>query len=283
MVNQDMLERMKEYTVQLAKALRVVGLMNIQFALQGDTVYVLEVNPRASRTVPYVSKATGVPLAKIAARVMVGERLRNLGLIGELRVKHCFVKSPVFPFNKFPGVDTILGPEMKSTGEVMGISDSFGAAFAKAQLSAGVRLPRGGTVFISVNDNDKAGIVPIARDFSDLGFRLMATTGTRKQLESASVESEHVYKVGEGRPNVVDFIKGGKINLVINTPRGRQSRFDDKAIRRAATQHDIACITTVSGAAAAVSAIRALQREKLMVRSLQEYHGRIRETAVRCR
>jgi carbamoyl-phosphate synthase large subunit len=283
MVNQEVLECMKQYTAELARALRVIGLMNIQFALQGDTVFVLEVNPRASRTVPYVSKATGVPLAKMAARVMVGEKLRDLGLSEELRVKHCFVKSPVFPFNKFPGVDTILGPEMKSTGEVMGVSDSFGGAFAKAQLSAGVRLPRTGTVFVSVNDNDKEGLVPIARDFGDLGFHLMATTGTRKQLEEASVESVHVCKVGEGRPNVVDFIKGGKINLVVNTPQGSRSRFDDKAIRRAATQHGIACITTLSGAAAAVNAIRALQREKLTVRSLQEYHGRIRETAVRIR
>ena len=175
---------MKDYTARLGSALNVIGLMNIQFAIQNDTVYVLEVNPRASRTVPYVSKATGVPLAKMAARVMTGEKLRDLGLTEELRVKHCFVKSPVFPFNKFPGVDTILGPEMKSTGEVMGVSDSFGSAFAKAQMSAGVRLPRNGVVFLSVNDSDKPGLAPIAQDFEDLGFRIIATSGTREWLQS---------------------------------------------------------------------------------------------------
>ena len=279
MVEFDELERMKDFTHKLGRALQVVGLMNIQFAIQNGTVYVLEVNPRASRTVPYVSKATGVPLAKMAARVMAGEKLRDLGLTEELRVKHCFVKSPVFPFNKFPGVDTILGPEMKSTGEVMGVSDSFGSAFAKAQLSAGVKLPRSGRVFLSVNDGDKAGLLAIAMDFVDLGFTTIATAGTQKYLDSHGIPTLHVFKVGEGRPNVVDHIKSGKIDMVINTPLGRKSHFDEKAIRRASTQHGVPCITTLSGGAAAVNAIRALQREKLTVRSLQEYHGTHRSTS----
>jgi carbamoyl-phosphate synthase large subunit len=273
MIDLGLLERMKQFTEKLGKALHVIGLMNIQFAVQKDTVYVLEVNPRASRTVPYVSKATGVPLAKIAARVMTGEKLRVLGISEELRVRHCFVKSPVFPFNKFPGVDSILGPEMKSTGEVMGVAESFGSAFAKAQLSAGVRLPRTGTVFLSVNDRDKAGLLLVAQDFRSLGFSLLATAGTRQFLEANGVESDHIFKVGEGRPNIVDFIKSKKIDLIINTPLGRQSRYDEKAIRRAATQYGIACITTLSGAAAATNAIRTLRHEKLIVRSLQEYHG----------
>ncbi len=283
MIEREQLEQMKDYTQRLGYALQVVGLMNIQFAVQGDSVYVLEVNPRASRTIPYVSKATGVPLAKLAARVMAGEKLRDLGLIEELKVRHCFIKSPVFPFNKFPGVDSILGPEMKSTGEVMGVADSFGSAFAKAQISAGVRLPRDGTIFISVNDNDKPGVIPIAQDFEDLGFQIIATQGTQQLLLSRRIPVGHIFKVGEGRPNVVDFIKSGKIHLLVNTPLGRESRFDEKAIRRAATQHSVPCITTLSGAAAAVNAIRALQREKLTVRSLQEYHGHVREIANRTR
>ena len=283
MIELELLEQMKNYTERLGKALQVVGLMNIQFAIQKDTVYVLEVNPRASRTIPYVSKATGVPLAKLAARVMAGEKLRDLGLTEELKVRHCFVKSPVFPFNKFPGVDSILGPEMKSTGEVMGVSDSFGSAFAKAQMSAGIRLPRKGTIFISVNDSDKPGVIAIAQDFDDLGFQIIATQGTHQLLLANRIPSGHIFKVGEGRPNVVDFIKSGKIHLLINTPLGRQSHFDEKAIRRASTQHGVPCITTLSGAAAAANALRALQREKLTVRSLQEYHGLVRETATRTR
>jgi carbamoyl-phosphate synthase large subunit len=279
MIDLHLLERMKGFTRKLGKALRVVGLMNIQFAVQEDRVYVLEVNPRASRTIPYVSKATGVPLAKMAARVMAGEKLRDLGLTEDLSVRYCFVKSPVFPFVKFPKVDTILGPEMKSTGEVMGVADSFGSAFAKAQMSAGVRLPRSGTVFMSINDSDKQSLIPIARDFIDLGFRLLATRGTHQLLESSGVPSEFVYKVGEGRPNIVDHIKERKIDLIINTPLGRKSRFDEKAIRRAATQHSVACITTLSGAAAVVNAIGTLRREKLTVRSLQEYHGHERQSA----
>jgi carbamoyl-phosphate synthase large subunit len=272
MIDLKLLERMKQYTIKLGKALNVIGLMNIQFAVQRSTVYVLEVNPRASRTVPYVSKATGVPLAKIAARIMTGEKLKDLGFVEELRVRHCFVKSPVFPFNKFLGVDSILGPEMKSTGEVMGVAENFGMAFAKAQLSAGIRLPQSGSVFLSVNDRDKANLLPIAQDLQDLGLHLIATAGTHDFMESHGIGSESIFKVGEGRPNVVDLIKSKKIDLIINTPLGRQSHYDDKMIRSAAMQHGVSCITTLSGGAAAANAIRALQHEEFTVCSLQEYH-----------
>ncbi len=271
-IDPKLLERMKQYTYTLGKALHVIGLMNIQFAVQRSVVYVLEVNPRASRTVPYVSKATGVPLAKMAARVMTGEKLKDLGLGEDLRVHHCFVKSPVFPFNKFLGVDTILGPEMKSTGEVMGVAESFGSAFAKAQLSAGILLPKTGTVFLSVNDRDKASLLPIAQDLWNLGFQLLATAGTRNFLEKHGIGCNRVFKAGEGRPNVVDLIKSRKIDLIINTPRGRQSHLDEKSIRRAATQYNVACITTLSAAAAAANAIHSLRNEKMSVCSLQEYH-----------
>ncbi len=272
MIDHVLLERMKQYARRLGRELKVVGLMNIQFAIQKETVFVLEVNPRASRTVPYVSKATGIPLAKIAARLMTGEKLRDLGFVEDLRVRHCFVKSPVFPFNKFPGVDTVLGPEMKSTGEVMGVADGFGIAFAKAQLSAGLRLPREGTVFVSVNDRDKPGLLPIAKDLQSLGFRLLATGGTQQFLERNGVQSERVFKAGEGRPNIIDLIKSRKIDLIINTPWGERSRHEGRAIRRAAIQHTIAGITTLSGAAAAANAIRTLRRENFTVQSLQEYH-----------
>jgi carbamoyl-phosphate synthase large subunit len=272
-IEEEHLDTMRRYTRQLARALTVVGLMNVQFAVVENRVYVLEVNPRASRTVPFVSKATGVPLAKMAALVMVGKKLRELGLTDDLYVKSCFIKSPVFPFSKFPGTDVVLGPEMKSTGEVMGASDSFGYAYAKAQISAGVHLPKRGVVFLSVNQRDKLFVANIARDFQELGFQIVATRGTGQALREAGLEVETVYKVNEGRPNVVDLIKSNKIDLVVNTPMGRESFFDEKAIRRAATQHNKPCITTLSAAAAAVSAIRALQRETISVKSLQEYHA----------
>ena len=204
---------------------------------------------------------------------MTGEKLKDLGIVEELQVRHCFVKSPVFPFNKFPGVDSILGPEMKSTGEVMGVADSFGSAFAKAQLSAGVRLPQNGTVFLSVNDRDKLNLVPIAKDIEDLGFYLLATAGTGEFLQANGIKTSHIFKVGEGRPNVVDLIKSKKIDLIINTPLGRQSHYDEKAIRRAATQYGVACITTLLGAAAAANANVTLRHEEFTVCSLQEYHG----------
>ncbi len=271
-IEEEHLETMRRHTRRLGEALGVVGLMNVQFAVADNRVYVLEVNPRASRTVPFVSKATGVPLAKIAARVMIGRKLEELGLKEDLRVRRCFIKAPVFPFAKFQGVDPILGPEMRSTGEVMGVSESFGEAYAKAQISAGTALPKSGAVFVSVNDRDKRFIANIASDLQDLGFQLIATRGTAAVLKAAGLCPDQVYKVNEGRPNVVDLIISDKIQLVINTPLGRDSFFDEKAIRRACIQYGIPCITTVSAAAAAVSGIHAMQRDEVNVCSLQEHH-----------
>src|SRR5690349_2741109 len=287
-----LLATMREYTFRLARALKVIGLMNIQFAIprnpmestlgangKGEKVYVLEVNPRASRTVPYVSKATGVPLAKIAARLMTGRKLReflpeNVERVTDLGTGNCyFVKSPVFPWQKFPGVDTVLGPEMKSTGEVMGVADTFGEAFAKAQMAAGNRLPIKGAVFISVDDPDKTAIVDIARRFFELGFKLVATSGTARALEGAGLIVERVFKVKEGRPNVVDLIKGERIQLIINTPHGADPWFDEKAIRRAAVTHRIQSITTIAAARAAVEGIAALQQGHVTVRPIQSLHA----------
>jgi len=279
-----LLDRMREYTFKLARALKVVGLMNIQFAIPrsngngngGDKVYVLEVNPRASRTVPYVSKATGVPMAKIAARLMTGRKLREflpefIERRADLDTGHCYyVKSPVFPWNKFPGVDTVLGPEMKSTGEVMGVADNFGQAFAKAQIAAGQKLPTKGTVFISVTDHDKPQVADVARKFADLGFHLVATAGTADVLEREKMAVERVYKVKEGRPNVVDLIKGERVQLIINTPHGLEPWFDEQAIRRAAVNARIPTITTLAAARAAAEGIAALQRGELKVRALQK-------------
>jgi carbamoyl-phosphate synthase large subunit len=285
-----LLDRMREYTFKLAKALKVVGLMNIQFAIprgngssgngaQGGKVYVLEVNPRASRTIPYVSKATGVPMAKIAARLMTGRKLRDflpdfIERGADLDTGNCYyVKSPVFPWSKFPGVDTVLGPEMKSTGEVMGVADNFGEAFAKAQLAAGQKLPTQGAVFISVTDSDKRHVAAVARKFVEMGFKLVATSGTADVLEAAGMNVERVYKVKEGRPNVVDFIKGQRIQLVVNTPTGQEPWFDEKAIRRAAVMARIPTITTLAAARAAAEGIAALQRGEVNVRALQQLHA----------
>ncbi len=272
-IKKDHLDRMRAYTRELALRLEVVGLMNIQFAVSGDTVYVLEVNPRASRTVPFVSKATGVPLAKIAARLMVGKQLAEFDLPDELKVDRFYIKTPVFPFVKFPGVDPILGPEMRSTGEVMGIAESFGGAYLKAQLGAGTRLPRGGSVFISVNDQDKREVAKLARDLHEMGFKLIATRGTQRIIEREAIPCGFVYKVNEGRPNVSDLVKSRQIDLIINTPLGRSSFYDERAIRRAAMQYTVPCVTTMTGATATVEAIRALKDEQMEVKSLQEYHA----------
>ena len=215
-------------------------------------------------------------IAKMAARLMVGKKMKELGLEGELPVHHYFVKSPVFPFNKLPGADTILGPEMKSTGEVMGTADDFGLAFAKAQTAAGQRLPTQGSVFLSVNDDDKPNLLPLAHKLTELGFDLIATRGSAKALRDAGVEAKSVFKVNEGRPNIVDLIKNGNVDLIINTPLGSESRFDEKAIRRAAVEYQVSCITTLSGAAAAVSGIAALQSREPQVASLQELHRKAR-------
>ena len=275
------LDTIRDYTKRLALALKVVGLMNVQYAIQRDTVFVLEVNPRASRTVPYVSKATGVPLAKIGARLMVGRRLADMKLplvhtngVAEIATHEFYsVKSPVFPFNKFRGVDTILGPEMRSTGEVMGISTSYGQAFAKAQLAAGQKLPSGGTVFISVNDRDKRQLGAMGKELVSLGFKIVATRGTAAALHATGVACEEVYKVNEGRPNIVDLIKTGKVHLVINTPLGRESFYDEKSIRRAAIRYNIPCITTLSAAHAAVRGMHALIELQREVSCLQDLHS----------
>ena len=262
----------RDYTRRIARALKVVGLMNAQFAVKDDVVYVLEVNPRASRTVPYLSKATGVPLAKVAARLMVGRTLADEGLPGDLEVAGSFVKTPVFPFVRFPGVDTLLGPEMKSTGEVMGGAESFGTAFAKAQMAAGQHLPREGTAFISVNNLDKPGVVPIAQELARLGFTLLATRGTAAYLRAHGLDVGVVFKVNEGRPHVGDELRNRRIDLVINTPLGRESFFDDRTVRSVAMLQGVPAITTLTGAAAAVSAIAALRTAGIGVKSLQEYH-----------
>jgi len=264
---------MRDQTRRLGKALQVKGLMNVQFAIKDSVLYVLEVNPRASRTIPFVSKATGVPLARLAAKVQVGRTLEELGLTQEPALPAVFVKGVVFPFLRFPGVEPVLGPEMKSTGEVMGISPSFGHAFAKAQMACGQPLPAAGRVFVSVNDYDKESVVPIARGFAEMGFRLLATSGTANRLAREGLVVEMVYKVNEGRPNIVDRILNGEIDLILNTTLGRESHFDEMSIRRTATTRNVPCITTLSGGAAAVEGIRALRREGLEVAPLQSYHA----------
>jgi carbamoyl-phosphate synthase large subunit len=234
---------------------------------------VLEVNPRASRTVPFVSKATGFPLARIAAQAMAGKTLRELGLVEEPKVSGFWVKEVALPFNKFPGVDALLGPEMKSTGESMGVADSFGWAYAKAQIGVGGALPQEGTVFLSVNDNDKRTLLPIARQLAELGFRLLGTSGTAAYLAQQGLPTESIFKVNEGRPNAVDLIVNGEVDLVINTPLGKSSFFDEGALRRAAVTHNLPYATTLSAASAAVEAIRAMRGGTVSVRSLQEWHG----------
>ena len=272
-IPEEQLETIRDYTVRLAKSLNVIGLMNIQYAIQNGKVYVIEVNPRASRTVPFVSKATGVPLAKIAAGLMVGRKLSDYGFSGGvLPVEKNCVKSPVFPFNKFPGVDPILGPEMRSTGEVMGIGDTFGEAFAKAQLSAGHALLESGSVFVSVNRRNRPEGIEVAKKFAELGLPLYATRGTASALRAAGLDCKVVFKVNEGRPNIVDLIKDRQLALIINTPAGAHSFQDEKVIRRAAMQQNVLCITTLSGAKAAADGMAARRTQSLQVRSLQELH-----------
>jgi carbamoyl-phosphate synthase large subunit len=267
------LDLIRDYTQRLGKALEVRGLMNVQYAIKDETVYVLEVNPRASRTVPFVAKATGVPLARIAAKVMVGRTLADLGITSEPRINGRFVKASVFPFTKFPGDDPVLGPEMRSTGEVMGFADDFGVAFAKASYGAGHKIPLQGTAFVTVNDRDKPNALPIAKALHDMGFELVATEGTRAFLHASGLPCAHVFKVLEGRPSAVDLMKNGEIHLVINTPLGKASFFDEKALRTTAMQQGIPLITTLSGGHAMVEAIRALRNGALSVKSLQEVYG----------
>ncbi|MGL5082202.1 MAG: carbamoyl-phosphate synthase large subunit [Microcoleaceae cyanobacterium] len=265
-------EIIRRQTIQLAKALNVVGLMNIQFAVQGEQVFILEANPRASRTVPFVSKAIGVPLAKMASRVMSGKTLWELGFTEEKIPKHVSVKEAVLPFAKFPGTDVLLGPEMRSTGEVMGIDTDFGRAFAKAELAASQKLPLSGTVFVSMSDRDKLTVVPVVRDFIDLGFKVIATVGTRRALWENGVQVDLELKLHEGRPNILDSIKNGNVQLCINTPSGEDARADGILIRRTALAYKIPLITTIAGAKATVAAIRALQSGSFEVKAIQDYY-----------
>lgn len=271
----DQIELMRTYTHQLAAALQVRGILNIQYAVQNGKVYILEVNPRASRTIPFVSKATGVPLAKIAAKIMVGKTLEELGLTEEIEVQHVSIKESVFPFDKFSDVDSFLSPEMRSTGEVMGIWKDLGTAFAKSQTCAGVELPLQGGVLITVNDHDKPRALNVAKDLVDLGFTIIATANTGQYFHEHGIQSKTVYKVKEGNPNIVDAIQDGTIQLAINTPLGRQSRYDEYAIGRTAILKRIPFISTMSAAEAAVKGIAAMKRESFQVRSLQEYHSDI--------
>jgi carbamoyl-phosphate synthase large subunit len=274
----EVLATIRKWTISLAKSLNVVGLMNIQYAVQLNNnnlkeskVFILEANPRASRTVPYVSKAINVPLVNYASRIMAGATLAELGLTEEVIPKHISIKEAVLPFAKFAGTDTILGPEMRSTGEVMGIDTEFGRAFAKAQLGAGTHLPLEGTVFISVNDRDKSGISTVAEAFVELGFKVVATEGTHKILRRNSIESKQVLKVHEGRPNISDVMKNGQIQLIVNSPSGEEAKTDGKMIRRTAMAYKIPVITTLAGAKAAIAAIRALQTGGISVTALQDY------------
>jgi carbamoyl-phosphate synthase large subunit len=272
---------MRAQTVALAKALGVVGLINVQFAVKGGVVYVLEVNPRASRTIPFVSKAIGVPLAAVAARVMAGETLAQIGFTEEVVPPYVAVKEAVFPFSKFREFDPILGPEMRSTGEVMGISDSFGSAFAKAQLAADNGLPTSGAIFITVNDSDKATVVPIARRFHEMDFRLFATEGTARYLRGRGIPAERVFKVHDGRPHAIDLIVNRDVQLLINTPLGKHAHRDDYSLRQAAIAHRVPYTTTLSAASAACDAILALRSRRPAVRSLQEWQALARGGADR--
>jgi len=274
LIGDRQVDEMRRYTKAFAAALGVVGLINVQYAIKDGVVYVLEVNPRASRTVPFVSKATGVSLAKLAAAVMTGHTLDELGVPDDLPLPGVAVKEAVFPFTKLPGVDTILGPEMRSTGEVMGLADSFGMAFAKAQIAADGSLPLAGGIFVTVNDSDKPTVLPIARRFHEMGFRLTATDGTARYLRTRGVPAERVAKVHEGRPNAIDLIVSGDVQLLINTPLGKFTQADDYAIRRAALMHRVPYTTTMSAASAACDAIIALRSRTGSVRSLQEWHER---------
>ncbi len=271
-LSKGVIQTIREYTHAMARELKVVGLMNVQYAVKGDTVYVLEVNPRASRTVPFVSKAIGFPLAKLAAKVMAGKTLAELGFTKEIWPKHWTVKESVFPFNRFHGQDILLSPEMRSTGEVMGLDPDLGIAYAKSQMAAGGPLPLTGTVFLSVSDAHKEDAAEIGRLFADLGFELIATAGTATVLEKAGLKVRRVFKLAEGRPNAVDLLKNREIQLVINTPTGQTPRADEVKIRTTAVYTGTPIMTTISGARAAAHGIAALRKMGYGVRTLQEYH-----------
>ncbi|MBW3599253.1 MAG: carbamoyl-phosphate synthase large subunit, partial [Planctomycetes bacterium] len=274
-------EEIREATQAMARQLRVRGLMNVQFAVKKENgqynVYVLEVNPRASRTVPFVAKATGVPIAKLAAKVMAGATLDELGFTQEPIPSHVSIKESVFPFRKFAGVDIVLGPEMRSTGEVMGISDRFSLAFAKSQLAAGVDLPMEGAIFISVAQRHKEAAVPLAQRLVAMGYKLLATRGTAARFEEAGIPVERIKKIAEGRPNLLDYINDEQVALVLNTPSGKGARTDEGRIRAAAVQQGVPCITTIQAAEAAVKALEALREGEMTVQALQDRFATVRE------
>jgi carbamoyl-phosphate synthase large subunit len=271
-LKKKLVDKIKNHTYKLAKELKVIGLMNVQYAIKNDEIYILEVNPRASRTIPFISKSIGVPLAKLATKVMAGKTLKELGFTKEITPKHISVKESVFPFARFPGVDIILGPEMKSTGEVMGIDYDFGNAFVKSQIAAGQILPKSGTVFISVKDRDKDKIIEAAKKIQKMKFKLIATEGTAAYLKEAGLKVKRVYKLHEGRPHIVDLIKSDEIDLVINTPSGKGPKEDEIKIRTSALLHKVPVITTIPGAVASVSGIEALKKGKLKIKALQDYN-----------
>ncbi|MFC1541774.1 carbamoyl-phosphate synthase large subunit [Candidatus Latescibacterota bacterium] len=279
-LNEDVLARIKEYTDNLARGLNVVGLMNIQFAVKDNEIFVLEVNPRASRTVPFVSKAIGYPLAKIAARIMTGKTLKEIGFTEVVELNYYCIKEAVLPFVKFPGVDSLLGPEMKSTGEVMGVDSDFGIAFAKSQMSVNAKLPKNGKIFISVDDREKECMVPIAVKLKDAGFEIVATSGTKEYFKRYGVDSTLVMKIHEGRPHVLDLLTNGSISLMINTPVGKESHIDDYEIRRAAIIHNVPYTTTIPGAIAACEGILSLMNKTITVKSIQEYHAGLKKTGI---
>src|SRR5882757_2083573 len=268
----NIIETIRQYTHAMARELKVIGLMNVQYAVKGDTVYVLEVNPRASRTVPFVSKAIGAPLAKLAAKVMAGKKLTELGFTKEIWTKYWAVKESVFPFNRFHGQDILLSPEMRSTGEVMGLDADLGIAYAKSQMAANATLPVGGRVFISVSDAHKHAVADVAREFAELGFELISTSGTATVLEKAGLKVRRIFKLAEGRPNALDLLKNREIQLVINTPAGQTPRSDEIKIRTTAVYMNTPIMTTISGAKAAALGIAALQKSGYEVRTLQEFH-----------
>jgi len=271
-ISEELIEKLKTFTRNIAKGLKVIGLLNIQFAVKGNVIYVLEVNPRASRTAPFVSKATGVPIAKIAAQIMAGKKLKDFDISDNMELSHISIKESVLPFSRFSGVDIVLGPEMKSTGEVMGIANNFGIAFAKSQMCANQALPKSGKIFLSVKDDDKRNIVFLAKKLCDLGFKLVSTKGTAKVLKLSGVEVEIIPKYGEGKNNLLTLIKKNEINLIINTPSGKKSQSDTRAIRAAAILHNVPCITTLQGAWAAVNGIESSLTKEFNVRSLQDYY-----------
>ncbi len=276
-ISEELQVEIEKQTQALAKKLKVTGLLNIQFAVRDSEIYVIEVNPRASRTIPYVSKATGVPYANIATKLMLGRKLKDFDLKGRVKTDHVSVKEAVFPFTRFPGIDTLLSPEMKSTGEVMGIADDFGLAFAKAQLAAGQQLPKDGNVFFSLRDRDKnSASLDVAKRLVELGFSLCATGGTCQWLKDSGVEACRINKVREGRPHIVDKIIDGKVDLVFNTPSGKHPREDEVAIRRTAWASGVPIITTIQGAIATSKAILSNLNEEISVCSLQEYTDKIR-------